>query len=475
MRNEARGQSVVIAKLRDLLCLSRYKRFFGSSPRALTTPEPTPNPLVTGTSQVLTAALAAHLQPQAVNVSESLEVAPPYRRFLSDTSVPYQPTISAAESYVSNLRGGELTWLHCKPFDPTPGNSQYFRLMFDLLNMLQAMQVRPQGRILEVGSGPGWVTEILLMLGFSVDALEPSRDLIDIARERCTALATHHRHCAISRLTFHQTTLEEVEFEDESFDAILFFDVLHHVVHENEALEKCYRFMKPDARLGIVEGAWHPNFKELEKNCIDEMEKFGTLENPFSTEYLDLLLKKHGFIDVQRHVAVNGFFSNNQLAQPLRNFAVQNIGHSNNVTARRPSDDECRYPACTVLERQTNVHLHLLSGGIDAENKTVAIHLRVKNTGETLLSHRAQQIGHVTIALRQGDPEASVFFECRERHVIPESLRPGDEIILNLAYTLPLTASSLENWQVDLVAEHCFWFSSRGIQSCSIPIFVKGL
>ncbi len=397
----------------------------------------------------------------------------PHRRFLTNNPVAYQQAIAAAESYVSKLEEGVVSWLHCKPFDATAGNPQYFRLTFDLLNMLQAMQVRPQGRILEVGSGPGWVTEILLMLGFSVDALEPSGDLIEIARERCTALATHYRHGANPPVTFHQATLEDIEFDKERFDAVLFFDVLHHVVHEEVAIEKCFRFLKPDGRLGIVEGAWHPDFKALERICIDEMAQFGTLENPFSTEYLDLLLTQAGFTELQRHVAVNGFFSQSQLAQPLGNFVSQPIASANNVTARKPSLAETLYPSCTATHRQTDVQLQLLSGGIDAAKLRANMQIRLKNTGETLLNHRAQQAGHVTLALRYGKPDTPLFLECRERHLLPTSLIPGDELVLMLVYTLPATASSLENWQLDLVAESCYWFSSRGIKTCPIPLLVK--
>ena len=396
-----------------------------------------------------------------------------HRRFLTANPVAYQAAIEAAESYVSKLEEGAVAWLHCKPFDATPANAQYFRLMFDLLNMLQAMKIPPKGRILEVGSGPGWVTEILLMLGFTVDALEPSGALTAIAKERCAALSAHYRHSVNPRVTFHQATLEDVEFDDGCFDAVLFFDVLHHVVHEATAIEKSFRFLKPEGCLGIVEGAWHPDFKALEQMCVDEMARFGTLENPFSTEYLDFLLARAGFTEVQRHSAVNGFFSQSQLAQPLENFVLQPLAGSNNMTARKPSLAETLHPPCTALDRRTDVQLTLLCGGIDAETKAVNVQVQLKNTGETLLSHRAQQIGHITLALRQGKHGTPVFLECRERHALPVSLVPGAEVVLKLVYMLPPKASSFENWELDLVAESCYWFSSRGINTCPVPLLCQ--
>ena len=100
------------------------------------------------------------------------------RRFLTANPMAYQSAISAARTYVAKLQPGDVAWLHANPYDPNKGHPQYFRLMFDLLNILQAMSLPAGGRILEIGSGPGWVTEVLLMLGFTVEALEPSADLI---------------------------------------------------------------------------------------------------------------------------------------------------------------------------------------------------------------------------------------------------------------------------------------------------------
>ena len=74
--------------------------------------------------------------------------------------------------------------MYFKPFDDQPTNASYYYHMFDILSLLQAMQIPYRGKILEVGSGPGWLTEILMSLGFEVDAIEPSEDFIRVAQER---------------------------------------------------------------------------------------------------------------------------------------------------------------------------------------------------------------------------------------------------------------------------------------------------
>ena len=303
-----------------------------------------------------------------------------HKRFLSNNPVEYEKAIQSAKSYVSQIDESGVSWLYCKPYDAMPHNPEYFRLMYDLLNLLQAMQITPQGRILEVGSGPGWVTEILLMLGFKVDAIEPSEDLTKIARERCKALEQHYHKNVHSNVCFHTKTLEEIEFEDEKFDAILFFDVLHHIVDEEIALEKSFRFLETGGCIGIVEGAWHPDFKELEQCMIREMKKFGTLENPFSVKYLDYLLDKFGFIDVTRYASVNRFFSEEQLSEPLSRFNLCPLKEANNIIARKPYGN---YPNCHHLNFKTDARLNILTGGINSETRTASLDIRIENTGKT--------------------------------------------------------------------------------------------
>lgn len=384
----------------------------------------------------------------------------------------YRQAVEAAQSYVAKLAPGEVGWLHSKPFlaagtDPSVGHSQYFQLMYELLNLLQAMKIAPQSRILEIGSGPGWITEILLMLGFSVDALEPSADLIDVARERCASQAAHFRHGAPDRVQFHQSTLEEIEFEDQRFDAILFFDVLHHVVKEDLAIKKCFAFLKPGGCVGITEGAWHPEFKVLEAALIEEMARFGTLENPFTQAYLDHLLVDAGFVDVARYVGVNGFFSEKQLSMPMARFAAGSLAGSNHVTARKPSVEDVLFPSCTRVDCKTDAVVRVISGGVDSAAGTASLVVEIKNTGETLLDNRASRLGHITVALRHGAPGSVSFAECKERHLLAKVLAPGMSTEMALFFTLPPPAAAVA-WEVDLVAEGAFWFSSRGIGACAV-------
>jgi hypothetical protein len=81
-----------------------------------------------------------------------------YRRFLSDNPVPYEDAITAAREYAGKLNKDEAAWLYRKPYGSSPENDGTFRLMYSLLNVIEKLQLPTNAHVLEIGSGPGWIT-----------------------------------------------------------------------------------------------------------------------------------------------------------------------------------------------------------------------------------------------------------------------------------------------------------------------------
>jgi SAM-dependent methyltransferase len=387
-----------------------------------------------------------------------------HRRFLTDNPMEYQKAITAAKDYVGNMSPPEVDWLYRKPYDNRRGHPEYFLLMFDLLNLLRVMNIPAGGRILEIGSGPGWVTETLLMLGYQVDCLEPSEDLVEIARQRCDLVKNYYRSEPAPAVRFHTTTLEDVEFEDESFEAVLFYDVLHHVVDEKVAIEKSFRFLVQGGVIGVVEGAWHPDFKELEAMLIDEMQRFGTLENPFTQDYLDQLLLDAGFEDITRYVGVNGYFEADALHKPLKEFADRTHEQTNQLRARRPIKGT---PSARNTEFRTDADIEVVAARFDTEARALHAQVNLKNTGETRWESDRKKPGHIVLALRRGMPGEDAFLEAPERLDLPHDVEPGTSMDLQVNFTLPGDFDS-SKWELDLVCEGYFWFSSIDVASGSV-------
>jgi ubiquinone/menaquinone biosynthesis C-methylase UbiE len=204
---------------------------------------------------------------------------PANRRYLSDQPLRKQEYLRAAQEYTSHMTADEVSWLFTKPYDASPGNLEYFQQMYSVLNIFQAMDITPKGRILEVGCGPGWITEMFALCGYDIVALDPSAGMLEIARKRVESAISHHRLGNPPTVEFLCSSLEDCTFEDESFDAVFFHEALHHIIDEEIALTKVFNSLRPGGSLGVSkEGAWKPGNRQLEEQLDNEMERFGTLK-----------------------------------------------------------------------------------------------------------------------------------------------------------------------------------------------------
>ncbi|HYD46285.1 MAG TPA: class I SAM-dependent methyltransferase, partial [Phenylobacterium sp.] len=263
-------------------------------------------------------------------------------RFKSDASENYGGFRDAAVDYIANLAVEDRRGLLEKPLDWNPGNTSYFLNMQQLLCGLQAMQLTPKARIMEVGSGAGWTTEILASLAFRVDCIEPSAEMIEVARQRVRAHLAHHgvEHL-VENLTWQCSTIEECEIADESVDAVIYFESFHHVIDEHAAVERTLRVLKPGGRLLILgDSNWIPGNAQQETAWNEEMQAYGTLESPFTDAYLLWLLRRSGFVDAERHHLVSGLVPVSRETEPVRAFAQLDATWVNLVLARKPTAED---------------------------------------------------------------------------------------------------------------------------------------
>jgi SAM-dependent methyltransferase len=405
---------------------------------------------------------------------------PRYRRFLSDQPARTAEFLQAAREYVEKLPEWGYSYLYEKPFDRLSGppsspaklHVTFYNEIYQVLNLLQAMEIPFGGRVLEVGSGPGWVSEILLGLGYAVDGIDPSPDMIRIANDRIEGFLKHHRIDNPPAVTFHCCALEDCELPDASFDAVFFHAALHHVIDENEGLAQCLRLLKPGGVLGVSEGCWEPGNVDLEAILNEEMERCGTLENPFTIDYLDYLLSKHGFVDIERYHSVNGLFPLSMSKVPLQDIAQFPASWSNTLTARKPEPNYWCGPTTEDenAETKTKATIEVLSCNFSEADSKIVVKLRLRNSGQTAWLNKPGRPGSVSLALYRGEIGAADFQEAIPRQGLPVRLLPNEEWIGELAFRLPCPFVSGE-WHLDLISAYLFWFSVRG--NPAIPLNIQ--
>jgi len=95
------------------------------------------------------------------------------------------------------------------------------------------------GVLLDVGCGSGEYMKIMKQSGWMVEGVEVDPIACRFARE-------------VNKLLVHQGVLEEVAFQEASFDAIVMNHVLEHVHDPIRLLKECYRLVKPGGRVIVI-------------------------------------------------------------------------------------------------------------------------------------------------------------------------------------------------------------------------------
>lgn len=101
--------------------------------------------------------------------------------------------------------------------------------------------LEPGKRVLEVGCGAGFFSEIFLKTGAEIHAIDLAPEFIEKAKERCPRGAD-----------FVVCDVEDLPFEDAFFDAAVGIRVLHHLDME-AAFREIVRTLKPGGRIAFCE------------------------------------------------------------------------------------------------------------------------------------------------------------------------------------------------------------------------------
>jgi len=110
-------------------------------------------------------------------------------------------------------------------------------------------RIEPPARVLELGCGLSSQTWHLLARGVEVTAIDISPVAIEAARRRQEELG-------LQGGTFLEMNAEELDFDDESFDAVVGSGILHHLDTDRGAAEAA-RVLRPDGRLVLLEPMGH--------------------------------------------------------------------------------------------------------------------------------------------------------------------------------------------------------------------------
>ena len=114
------------------------------------------------------------------------------------------------------------------------------------------------GRALDIGTGTGWLLELLaprLSSGLGVDA---SRAMLALARSRLSR--PHLAHCSVRQADMYRLTLPDC-----GFDLVLLGMVLHYAEDPAAVLAEAARVLRPGGRLVVVDLAAHHRAEPMQR------------------------------------------------------------------------------------------------------------------------------------------------------------------------------------------------------------------
>lgn len=138
----------------------------------------------------------------------------------------------------------------------------------------------PPARILDMGCGGGWTSIFFAKRGYEVVGLDISQDMVDLANinKECQKVGAN--------LSFACSDYEMADFK-ESFDAVIFYDCLHHAEDERAALASAYSALKPGGMVITHEpGEGH----SVAPGSIEAMQLYGVDERDMPPH----LIIRHG-------------------------------------------------------------------------------------------------------------------------------------------------------------------------------------
>jgi ubiquinone/menaquinone biosynthesis C-methylase UbiE len=125
---------------------------------------------------------------------------------------------------------------------------------------LDALALQAGEQVLDAGCGTGLLLEqMAISVGDNGRAVgvDYSPDMLDMARHRCQGLGN---------VELQQGSVEQLDFESDSFDVVSCTQTLLYVEQVETALEEIHRVLKPHGRVAILETDW----RGVVFNSLDE-------------------------------------------------------------------------------------------------------------------------------------------------------------------------------------------------------------
>jgi SAM-dependent methyltransferase len=356
--------------------------------------------------------------------------------------------------------GDELRYSLTKPFGPGH-REQNTRLLHSFLVLAEQLDAPLGARVLDLGGGGGWVSELLGKLGYRPITVDIAPALLRVARARFT------RDQQRGRLV--NADMTALPFADGSVDAVIVIDALHHVPDVGAVFREAHRVLSPGGRFLLAEpGEGHA---EAEKSRAEQADH-GVCESEI-----------HPF-EAIRHGEVAGFDAVRIVPHyvPGAYFAPDELRAAMHEPSERwgltLGDGRARFDALVLQSifchpilafgkgrraldsRAPGRLLAALEAHLDRDGARVTGAVRAHNLGDTRW-RKGEDSGCVRLGLQLLSPERRLLARDFARADLPADVPAGEETRVRVDVMLP-GAEAPYLLKLDMVDEQICWFEDAG-------------
>jgi SAM-dependent methyltransferase len=365
---------------------------------------------------------------------------------------------------------GETAYLLSKPFSPV-NRANNARLLHAFTVVAEHLHVPLDGRILDLGGGSAWISELLSKFGYRVFTLDVSHPLLTVGRQRF----------ARERLTprFVAADMMRLPIATNSMDAAIVSDALHHVPGVPEVFREVYRVLADGGRFILSEpGEGH---SETAKSR-GEVDEYGVEEREIHLLEAIEYGRAAGFTEI-RIVPVLApilHMTAADLTQTMTTpadewlmrgedrrqiafapFVLQSVFDHPAIVfqkGRRPVDS--RVPQRLAAEIRPR---------LERRGRRVTGTISLRNTGDTIWLGGRDETGAVLLGFHLLTRDHKLVHLDLWRAILPADVPPAGSVDVSVNFELP-DGEAPYCLKVDPVAEGICWFEDAGSQPVYIDV-----
>ena len=388
--------------------------------------------------------------------------------FLAGARTEERHTGTEAEIQRYANTGEDHEYLLTKPFSRI-NSRQDSRLLQSFLAAADQLRVPANGRILDLGAGSGWVSELLAKRGYRPISLDLSFALLTLGRCR------FERERLTPRLAVSDMTRLPVAAG--SVDAVFVMDALHHVPSIADVFHEAYRVLVDGGQFILAEpGEGHADSEKARSERLvhgvqeREVHLFEAVDRG----------REAGFTDIRVVLdAPPVTMTPEAIRQATKVSADEWIVHSEDQPAAFPEFllqsafcrpiivfGKGRRPVDSRLPQrlQAEIAPRLVRRGAQVQGTAT-----VRNVGDTRWLGGGEAVGHVRLGIQLLTSDHHMVDVEFARARLPADVPPGAAVEVDVNVTLP-DADVRYVLKLDLVDEGICWFEDVGSRVVYVPV-----